>query len=322
MLSSKNSILCILDILEKYSDENHILNATDIQKYLKNNYELEVDRRTIYRNISNLCEFGFEISTFEENKTGYYLVERRFLQSELTLLINAVASAKFIPMKETDELIEKLQKLNNIYSEKIINDVGIYKSCAKTLNRDIFYNIEVIQKCIKEKKKISFTYCIYDLNKKLVPKREEKYIVSPYGIVCTNENYYLISNSDKYDDISNYRVDFIKDIEVLNEKSNIKDKNFTLEKHINSSVYMFAGEKRRVKIICDNVILKDVIDRFGDTVTLTKVNENSFCAYLNIELNGIEFWIMQYIDFCEVIEPIELRETIKEKLKRNLGKYE
>ena len=41
MLSSKLSILCVLKILEQYSDESHILNATDIQLLVKKTMTLK-----------------------------------------------------------------------------------------------------------------------------------------------------------------------------------------------------------------------------------------------------------------------------------------
>ncbi len=322
MLTSKSSMLCILKILEKYSDENNILNASDIQKYLLKEYELNIERKSIYRNISYLCEFGFDISTFEENKNGFYLRERYFENSEIDLLVNAVASSKFIPMNETNFLIKKLESFKSVSSVKSASDVMIIKANTKTLNKDIFFNTEIITDAVKCKKKISFSYCTYNLKKKLVPRRVEKYIINPYAAVCTNENYYLICNNDKYDTISHYRIDFIKDIEIIDEARKPSPKYFDIETYVKNSIYMFSGEIEKIELLCNYRILKDVIDKFGDNVEIRDYSENEFRAIVKGNADGMEFWAMQFLNFCEVVSPFSLRETIRNNLINNIEKYD
>lgn len=47
-------IINILDILRRYSDENHRLSQKDIANILKSEYNTEADRKAIRRNIINL----------------------------------------------------------------------------------------------------------------------------------------------------------------------------------------------------------------------------------------------------------------------------
>ena len=54
-------ILYILDILQKYSDEEHRLSQKDIQDILKKEYEMPVDRKAVKRNLLNLIEYGSNI---------------------------------------------------------------------------------------------------------------------------------------------------------------------------------------------------------------------------------------------------------------------
>ncbi len=318
MYSSKCSIILILNILEQYSDKDHILNSTKMIELLKKEYEFDIDRKSIRNNVSHLKEIGYDISDFEDNGKGYFLNERKFEPSELTMLIDAVASSKFIPTKETNELINKLQSLQSKYNQKIVKDVGIHKSNTKTLNKDIFLNLEILQEAIIKKKKVAFKYCTYDLNKNLVPRSDKKYVRSPYSIACANENYYLICNYDKFEELSNYRIDLMKDIEMLGETAKPLPLNYDIEKHINKSIYMYRGESQKIKLLCNNFILKDVIEKFGDNVSLKKQDENQFIATIDVNITGVEFWIMQYLKHCKVLEPKELKDTIKENLENYL----
>ena len=51
-------IMNILDILKKYTDENHRLSQKEIQDILERDYEMKVDRKAIKRNLMNLIDFG------------------------------------------------------------------------------------------------------------------------------------------------------------------------------------------------------------------------------------------------------------------------
>ena len=51
MIASKATILCLYEILKKYTDESHILSAEKIREKLKSIYDVDMERRAIYRNI-------------------------------------------------------------------------------------------------------------------------------------------------------------------------------------------------------------------------------------------------------------------------------
>ena len=98
-------LLNILDILRRYTDENHRLSQKEIENILKNEYEMNVDRKTVKTSLMNLEEFGYEIEYSEllrpikNKKTGeieesfllsdFYL-RRKIEDSELRLLIDSL----------------------------------------------------------------------------------------------------------------------------------------------------------------------------------------------------------------------------------------
>lgn len=68
-LYEKNgNILYILNVLKKYSDEDHKLSAAEIGRKIKEIYDIEIDSRTIRRNINLLkYKLDYDISTREDN---------------------------------------------------------------------------------------------------------------------------------------------------------------------------------------------------------------------------------------------------------------
>ena len=61
----KMLIMNILDILKKYTDENHRLSQKEIADILKSEYDMTVDRKAVKRNLMNLIDFGYEIEYSE-----------------------------------------------------------------------------------------------------------------------------------------------------------------------------------------------------------------------------------------------------------------
>lgn len=94
-----------MDILRKYSDEEHRLSQKDIAEILKTEYDMTADRKAIRRNILNLMDCGYNIEYSESirmvpnPKTGVpeesylwsdFYLERDFTDGELRLLIDSL----------------------------------------------------------------------------------------------------------------------------------------------------------------------------------------------------------------------------------------
>ena len=53
----KRMILCILEILKKYTDEQHRLSQKEVMDLLEKEYEMQVDRKSVKANLEDLMEF-------------------------------------------------------------------------------------------------------------------------------------------------------------------------------------------------------------------------------------------------------------------------
>ena len=76
----KMIIINILDILRKYTDENHKLSQKEIQDMLHSEYNMKVDRKAVKRNLMNLIDFGYEIEYSETVQAKVRIVKQRGLK--------------------------------------------------------------------------------------------------------------------------------------------------------------------------------------------------------------------------------------------------
>ena len=121
----KMMIMNILDILKRYTDEDHRLSQKEIREILEKEYDMSVDRKAIKRNLMELADFGYNVEYSEsvrvnqrgEEETIYtdWYLERDFSDAELRLLIDSLLFSKHIPYSQCKELIEKLEGLSNQY---------------------------------------------------------------------------------------------------------------------------------------------------------------------------------------------------------------
>lgn len=313
MLTDRANAICILQILKEYSDEEHILQMKEIISKMKSIYDISLDRRTVYSAIDLLCLLGYDISRYEDNGKGYYLRQREFEISETRLLIDAIYSFPYISYDQTKKLADKVQKCQSIYQRKQYGHLGPSKCEKKTQNKEVFLNIEILEEAIAKKVKVKFDYLQYGLDKELHNRREEKYIINPYDMVCTNEHYYLVCRKDGIDKDSLYRIDLIRNIELLNDMIEGR-KELRTEK----TVYAFTGEVENIKLRCKNFIIGSIIDKFGSEVSILPDGEECFIASFNAIPEGIKFWCLQYLQNIEVIEPVSLREEVIACLEDNM----
>ena len=339
-------ILNILDILNKYTDAEHTLSQEEIRKKLASEYSMKVDRKAIKRNLMDLIDFGCQIEYKEtprmtlNKQTGEYedsnllsdfYIEHDFDNSELRLLIDSIVFSSHIPQGDKKRLIEKLEGLSNIYFKSSMKHVATAQSKADATNA-LFLTIEVLDEAISKGKQVKFHYDEYGTDKKLHHRKNGEgevrdYIINPYQIAATNGRYYLVCNYDKYDDIANYRLDRISDIEIL--ETNIKPitdlpktgKSFDLSKYMSEHIYMFADETIRAKFIATKGVLNDVMDFFGKDAKISDVTDDSFTVTVRISELDMELFAMQFATEITVIEPKELSEKCKNNIIEAAERY-
>lgn len=314
MITDRANAICLLEILREYSDAQHILTMKDLISKLNAIYGLKPDRRTVYSAVALLIDLGYDISIYEDNGTGYYLRSRDLEQPEVLLLMDAVYAFPFIPVRQSEELIQKLQKQLSSHQRKLYRHLTIVRQDRKTDNRQVFLNLELLDEAIAEKKQVSFYYLTYGLDKKLHPRRNSVYTVNPYGLAYMNEHYYLACNRSSYPETSLYRLDLIRDIKKLDSPW---DKKPAHKNEVQDAVYAFTGKPENVTLHCNRGVLGDVLDKFGTAIRVYERDEETVTVNFNAPPRGIKFWALQYLPYVEVVTPQWLRDEIIESIQRN-----
>lgn len=322
--SKKMLNMLILEILRVYSDEEHRLTQQEILRLLKQNYDMECDRRSVKNNILSLVEMGYDIDT----EDGYYLAGREFEDAELRMLIDSVLFSKTLTGTQAKRLIKKLEALGNRYFDAKVSHVSTSPDLVRTENRQVLYNVNAINDAIDRKKKITFRYNRYGLDLKLHDTKKE-YLINPYQMVAANGFYYLLANTDKFDDISYYRIDKITDVRILPDAvkpmKQVRglENGLNLPKHMAEHIYMFCGESYPIRLRCAERMIDSLVDWFGRDIRILERREETgeMIVRLICNYDAMFCWALQYGPHVEVLEPETLRDELRQATAEMAEKY-
>ena len=320
--AQKLKLLYIIDILQKYSDEENPINATEICEKL-DACGISAERKAVYNDIDVLIDYGYDIVKATVPRRGYFMGSRHFELPEIYLLCDAVRSANFITPKKTRELIEKLDSMLSVNQVKERESRIYINPANKFKNEEIYYSIDKINKAIHKGVKVSFKYSQRKLTEdRKIALVDKVFTVSPYALIWQNDRYYLVGNIEKYDNLVHLRLDKIRAVEILDKQkarhfSEVSEYTefFDSADYIAKTFNMHGGELKRIELKCAKKILDQIIDRFSEDIFVYKVTEDSFSFSINAHISeGLISWLLQYGKDVEVVSPEDLRDMISERI--------
>lgn len=110
---TKLRILYLYQHLVQHTDAEHTLSTAELMKILKEDYSFKVSRNTISDDLAMLHDCGLHIEHYESTQNKYYYDGHVYELPELKVLVDAIASSKFITQRKSEELITKLLTLTN-----------------------------------------------------------------------------------------------------------------------------------------------------------------------------------------------------------------
>ncbi len=313
----KVRMLVLLDILHELTDEEHILNSQALLAELAKRGHT-TDRRSVYRDVDALTEYGFDVVTTAK---GFYLRNRKFTLAEIMLLISAVQAAPFVTESKTRALMDKLVSFLSRYQQEGIRNASNIRG-VKFGNEEVYRTIEMINYGIASGRTISFLYYKRSIMRRdVVQRRGKRYVVNPYAMVWVQDRYYLISNMCGKDGLTHFRLDRIRDVRIedapvapIGEVSDIEEP-FNAVEYASKCLNMFGGEIKRIKLRCSMELLNELFDRFGEDIPVRKDGEEHFIALVEAAASeGFTNWVCQYGNRVEVLEPADVRESVRTRV--------
>ena len=322
----KFRMLRVKQILENETDSSHFITMTQLLEFM--NDEVENDRRTLYEDIRDLELIGTKVKISK----GYTpprlnVIERQFSISELKLMIDAVASSKFLTQKATDEIIGKLKQFCSRFEATELNRQTLLANRTKRIDTDYHDNVGILSMAIDEKRKVTFKYFRLNIhNKRDYQKRE--IIVSPWLLLYSNDNYYLLAFDGKI--IKYYRLDRLEAVTILEDKVEGEEEFKKIKEELpfrtQASFNLFGGEKTMVTLRAPTHFYYLIADQFGTNLYPIKDKDDTFTVTVPVAIGGLagdQFfgWVLSMSDKVTIVEPKEVRQQFVKRINSVLKNY-
>ncbi len=305
--NQKQKLLWIAKILSEETDPEHGMTLSELTERLER-VGIFAERKGLYDDLQALCDFGMSVEKKRNGKlTEYFLAERLFELPELKLLVDAVQSAKFLTEKKSRALIEKLSSLTDRHEAKALHREVYLSRRLRSDNEQVYYTVDAIHSAMMQNVKISFTYFEYNSKKKKVYRHGKKlYLVSPWGLLWNDENYYMIAYDSDAAMLKHYRVDKMESPALSSEKRDGEElgRELDLPEYAKELFGMYGGPDTLVTLTVKNSLAGVILDRFGQEPTFFDNGDGSFNVSVHVAVSP-QFlgWIMSFGKDIRIVSP-------------------
>ena len=326
--NKKTSIILILKVLEEYSDENHYLTQQQIIDKVDELYGIELERKSVANSLSLLEELDYDI--LKGPRGGFALLSRNLESSEVTFLVDAIFSSKSISGKQARDLTKKISSGLSKYDRKTYEYLNKSTEVSRTSNAEVFLNIDIINEAIRRNKWIGFQYVDYDENGNetlrfngRITHRSPCYLINNFG------RYYFLGYGYKYNSVTTYRIDYMKNVHIMEERERIDPKTLDEFKNykditdfINDHIYMFGGCKSIdvVMELKEPYVVQYINDWFGKNAKIYK-KDNTLMAKVRCNELAFFYWAMQYGERLKIVSPQSMIDKIKKAAENIVEQY-
>ena len=197
-----------------------IITTLQQQKFVTAPYlaeKFEVSRRTINRDIEDICKAGIPIVTTQGANGGISIMEGYALDT--TIFTEQELSAIFAGLKSLDSVS------NSSYAEKLAQKIGGSQAISLADNMvidlasfykdDLAAKIDTIKAAIRQSKCLTFHYC-YD-------KGEADKCIEPYLIVFRWSDWYMFGFCKERQDFRMYKLRRLWNLQMTGESFQVRE---------------------------------------------------------------------------------------------------
>lgn len=290
--------------------------------------QLQVNKRTIYRDLNALHESGFPITTCKNNnKTRYVFAEDykvklkpTFSPMELMALNLAVKSQGFLEGTVFHEALEGVQqKIRNMLEryEEYLNSIEEMFITTFRPTRDYSRApkiIEAITTALCHKRKVKITY--WTSSRQELTKRA----INPYRLWFVNGTFYVVAFCHYRKEVRIFLLDRIKEVEITDERFTIPS-DFDFSQYTSKAFKVLAGKEEFDVVIRVHPLLRPQLteQKWHPSQKIEELDNGWIKVSFRLgALDEIKTWIQGYAPFMVVEKPPELVKKVVNSFKEAL----
>jgi predicted DNA-binding transcriptional regulator YafY len=286
--------------------------------------ETGVARRTIQRDLIAIQEAGYPLdSEWQEGEKLYRFLTRfkdvppiAFSLQEIMSLFFLRSSMSMLAGTPFDDDMETIfKKVKSVLPPRYaahlerIATVSLPLLQGRRDYRKVAEPLRLLREALLYQRQVTITY---------IPKGTEKsvtYLVDPFTLIIFKGGLYLMGYAHKRNALRTFAAERIIHVEIGKDRFEIPE-SFKLEDQLQSAFGIVEEQPMKVKIRFSPVVAPTVRDRLWHPSQCVEENDDG-SVLLSFEAGGrmeIISWLLSYGKHAEVIEPLDLREEVKQNV--------
>ena len=272
----------------------------------------EVSRRTINRDIEDLCRAGIPIVTAQGQNGGIsimdgYRIDRTLLTSgEMQTILAGLQSLDSV--SGTNRVAQLMEKLSAGGSDWMSGSRNILIDLSSWYKESLAPKIEQIRTAMDSHRLLSFTY--------YSPHGESKRLIEPYYLIFRWSSWYVWGYCTMRED---YRLFKLNRMEEIHLGTVFEPRTVPLPDLRNERI--FPGGIR-VRALFDPDCKWRLVEEFGPECFEEQPDGRLLFKADYTDEENLLTWLLSFREKVELLEPLQLREKLRDSVRKILDRYQ
>ncbi|MBR6580444.1 MAG: WYL domain-containing protein [Ruminococcus sp.] len=326
----------ILDIYIRLCEGKVISKSEEAERFGVNERSIQRDIDEIRAILDERAVNGKENRTviYDRSKKGFVISESEgsmLDNNEILAVSKILLASRAFTKKEITTILDKIVlgcvplKNTKLVSELIANEK--YHYVQPRHSTKVTKKLWQIGEHIRDRDYIEIVYFRQGGNSKNTTAR----IVEPLAVIFSEYYFYLLSYTIKVDECGKYkrthdyptifRLDRITDFKAVGDRFSISYANRFEEGLFRKRIqFMYAGDLLSLKLRYTGASVEAILDKLPTAEIISECN-NEWLIKAEVYGRGIFMWLLSQGDMIEVLEPVELRQQMREKILKMSSLY-
>lgn len=272
----------------------------------------EVSRRTINRDIEDLCKAGIPVMTTQGVNGGISIMEG--YKIERTLLTSSEIQAIFTGLRSLDSVSgtnrygQLMDKLSIGDSQMMPGDSHILINLASWFKDALAPKIEIIHTAIEHSELVAFQY--------FSPKGEALREIEPYHLIFQWSSWYVWGFCSLREDFRLFKLNRMTDLHRTGQ--NFEKRSVPLPDLSQEKVFPF---RMQVKVLFTHECKWRLVEEYGKDCFVEQEDGNLLFTFGFTDKEQVFTWILTFGEKAELLEPEELRGELAHICAKICNKY-
>lgn len=265
--------------------------------------KFEVSRRTIQRDLEDLCKAGIPIQTTQGIGGGIRIMEG--FAMDRTLLTSKDMKMILAGLRSLDSVSgsnyygQLMEKIKPGSSSMITGSDSILIDLSSWSKDRLAPNISLVLDAIEERRLLSFEY--------YAPTGETKREVEPYYLIFKWSSWYVYGFCRARQGFRMFKLNRMGEITCLEQKFQLREVPAP-----DLSISKLYPSKIEVKAIVDASIKWRLIEEYGPYCYEESEEGKLLFHGFYSDMESLLTWALTFGDRMEILEPVEVREELRE----------